>query len=49
MAILINRDTPILVQGFTGKIATFHSTEMIDYGSNIVGGRDPRERGHKTP
>lgn len=45
MAILINRDTPILVQGFTGKIATFHSTEMIDYGSNIVGGVTPGKGG----
>lgn len=47
MAILIDRNTPVLVQGFTGKIATFHSNEMIGYGSNLVGGVTPGRGGSR--
>ncbi|MFT5114043.1 MAG: malate-CoA ligase subunit alpha [Parasphingorhabdus sp.] len=41
MSILINEKTPILVQGFTGRIGTFHANDMINYGTNIVGGVTP--------
>jgi malate-CoA ligase subunit alpha len=41
MSILIEKKTKIIVQGFTGKIGSFHAEEMIKYGSNIVGGVTP--------
>lgn len=41
MSILINEETRIIVQGFTGKIGTFHAEDMIKYGSNVVGGVTP--------
>ncbi len=45
MSILINEKTKIIIQGFTGKIGSFHAKEMIDYGSNIVGGVTPGKGG----
>ena len=45
MSILIDEKTKIIVQGFTGKIGTFHASEMIKYGSNIVGGVTPGKGG----
>ena len=45
MAIHLTKETKVLVQGFTGQIGTFHSTDMIKYGTNIVGGVTPGKGG----
>jgi malate-CoA ligase subunit alpha len=45
MAILINEHTRIIVQGFTGKIGSFHARDMINYGSKVVGGITPGKGG----
>ena len=45
MSILLDKETKIIVQGFTGKIGSFHSSEMIKYGSKIVGGVTPGRGG----
>jgi malate-CoA ligase subunit alpha len=47
MSILIDETTPVIVQGFTGKIGTFHAQEMIDYGTNLVGGVTPGRGGSR--
>ncbi|GAN77537.1 succinate--CoA ligase subunit alpha [Acidisphaera rubrifaciens] len=47
MAILIDRDTKILVQGFTAEKATFHANEMIGYGAQVVGGVTPGKGGRR--
>jgi malate-CoA ligase subunit alpha len=45
MSILVDEKTPIVVQGITGDKGTFHAKEMIDYGSNVVGGVTPGKGG----
>ena len=41
MTILIDETTPVIVQGFTGRIGSFHAQEMMDYGTKVVGGVTP--------
>ena len=45
MSILVNKDTRVIIQGFTGSQATLHSEQAIDYGTNIVGGITPGKGG----
>jgi succinyl-CoA synthetase alpha subunit len=45
MSVLVNKKSKIIVQGFTGSEGTFHATQMIDYGTNIVGGVTPGKGG----
>ena len=45
MSILIDRNTPVIVQGITGRMARFHTREMLDYGTNVVGGVVPGKSG----
>ena len=45
MSVLVNKESKIIVQGFTGGEGTFHSTQMIEYGTNIVGGVTPGKGG----
>ncbi len=47
MSVLVNKDSRIIVQGFTGSEGTFHSEQMIAYGTNVVGGVTPGKGGHE--
>ena len=47
MSILVNKDTRLIVQGFTGSQATLHSEQAIEYGTNIVGGVTPGKGGQE--
>ena len=47
MSILVNKNSNVIVQGFTGSEGTFHATQMIEYGTNIVGGVTPGKGGNQ--
>ena len=48
LSILVNKDTKVIVQGITGLAARFHTKQMLDYGTKIVGGTSPGKGGWKS-
>lgn len=48
MSILLDRDTKVIVQGITGRMARFHTKDMLEYGTNVVGGVVPGKGGEKV-
>ena len=48
MSILVNKNSNIVVQGFTGSEGTFHAEQMIAYGTNVVGGVTPGKGGQES-
>ena len=49
MSILVNKNTRVICQGFTGKQGTFHSEQCIAYGTKVVGGVTPGRGGEQAP